>query len=239
MSLLLLVRHGQASFGEANYDKLSSRGEEQSKRLGAHWAKRGVRLDAVFTGPRERQIRTACFAGEAMRAAGLPFPEPTMLPELDEMAAEELLKSHVPRLLEQHPHVRALFSAFADARSRDESTKAFQKLLETVTGMWIRGDFDAPGIEPWPAFCDRVARGLAMVRDAGGKGRTVAVFTSGGTIGASMQHVLGTQPEVSVNLAWIVRNTAVTEILFSGDRLTLSSFNALPHLDDPALVTYR
>ena len=31
---LLLVRHGQASFGAADYDQLSDRGVEQSRRLG-------------------------------------------------------------------------------------------------------------------------------------------------------------------------------------------------------------
>ncbi len=38
MSSLFLVRHGQASFLERNYDKLSAKGEEQARILGRYWA---------------------------------------------------------------------------------------------------------------------------------------------------------------------------------------------------------
>jgi hypothetical protein len=38
---------------------------------------------------------------------------------------------------------------------------------------------------------------------------------------------------------WMSRNCSYSEFLFSGERFTLSAFNAFPHLDDPALLTYR
>ena len=38
MSVLLLVRHGQASWGSADYDVLSDLGHEQSRLLGKHLA---------------------------------------------------------------------------------------------------------------------------------------------------------------------------------------------------------
>ena len=48
MSNLFLVRHGQASFLEENYDKLSSKGEVQSRMLGEYWVKHGVTFDQSF-----------------------------------------------------------------------------------------------------------------------------------------------------------------------------------------------
>ena len=42
MSTILLVRHGQASFGAADYDNLSPTGHEQSRVLGAALAARGI-----------------------------------------------------------------------------------------------------------------------------------------------------------------------------------------------------
>ena len=42
VSRILLVRHGQASFGAADYDQLSPTGHEQSRVLGAALAARGV-----------------------------------------------------------------------------------------------------------------------------------------------------------------------------------------------------
>ena len=50
MSNLFLVRHGQASFLETNYDKLSSKGEAQSRMLGEYWVKHGVSFDQFFPG---------------------------------------------------------------------------------------------------------------------------------------------------------------------------------------------
>jgi broad specificity phosphatase PhoE len=42
VGVILLVRHGQASFGGADYDVLSPSGERQARRLGAALAARGV-----------------------------------------------------------------------------------------------------------------------------------------------------------------------------------------------------
>jgi broad specificity phosphatase PhoE len=40
MSTLILVRHGQASAFEDNYDRLSSLGERQARLLGESWRER-------------------------------------------------------------------------------------------------------------------------------------------------------------------------------------------------------
>ena len=54
MSVLLLVRHGQASFGAADYDRLSALGERQSRLVGEALAARGVRPDLVVRGSLRR-----------------------------------------------------------------------------------------------------------------------------------------------------------------------------------------
>ena len=59
MSSILLVRHGQASFGAADYDDLSPAGHEQSRVLGAALAARGVVPDLVVTGGMKRHAQTA------------------------------------------------------------------------------------------------------------------------------------------------------------------------------------
>ena len=45
--------------------------------------------------------------------------------------------------------------------------------------------------------------------------------------------------ETTVELCWMVRNAAITEFLFTGNRFTLSAFNAVPHLPDATLLSYR
>ena len=58
MGTLTLVRHGQASFGAANYDQLSTVGELQSARLGAYLAQQSLRFDAVYHGSLQRHHQT-------------------------------------------------------------------------------------------------------------------------------------------------------------------------------------
>ena len=81
--------------------------------------------------------------------------------------------------------------------------------------------------------------GLSKLAANGGKGEQVAVFTSGGPVGVTMQRALNLSPENTLRVAWMVRNGAYSEFLFSGERFTLSSFNAFPHLEGSSLLTYR
>ena len=55
MTTILLARHGQASFGQENYDQLSKLGGMQAQMLGQHYASTQRRIDAIFTGSLVRQ----------------------------------------------------------------------------------------------------------------------------------------------------------------------------------------
>jgi hypothetical protein len=55
----------------------------------------------------------------------------------------------------------------------------------------------------------------------------------------TLQRALRLSTESTLQAAWMARNGSIHEFLFSGERFTLSSFNASPHLDDPSLLTYR
>ena len=70
MGVILLVRHGQASFGSADYDVLSPLGERQARCLGAALAKRGVRPASVVSGSIRRQLASAAALAAA---AGWPL----------------------------------------------------------------------------------------------------------------------------------------------------------------------
>jgi len=207
--------------------------------LGEYWAERGITFDEVYTGPRERQIDTAIEVGEVFRAAGLAWPEPVVLQELDEYEAEAVLKQALPRLLEEHAELREMYAAVEAAVGRDEKLRTFQRVYEVVIGRWARGELDLSGIEPWATFRKRVNRGLARIVSGSAGGRRAVAFTSGGPVGVSLERALELSPERTLQLAWMVRNGSLTEYLFSGSRFTLSSFNACPHLVDPELWTYR
>lgn len=239
MSHLVLVRHGQASFLEANYDKLSAKGEAQARLLGAYWAKHKVGFERVYSGPRARQRDTARIVGEAYAQAGLPWPQLDLLPPFDEFQAEAVMERALPGLLERDRGVRELHQAFEQAESQAERFKTFQRVFEVVIGRWAAGELPVPGIEPWPDFCARVQKGLQQLSQNGNLGQRVAVFSSGGPIGVAMQKALGLSTEATLRSAWMVPNCAYSEFLFSGDRFTLRSYNSYPHLIDPDFFTYR
>jgi broad specificity phosphatase PhoE len=239
MSTLSLVRHGQASFFSDNYDQLSPLGERQARLLGEYWVRRGLRFDEIYTGPRVRQIETAALAGEAFVQAGLPWPEVRSLDELDEHQADRLIKLGMSRFAQDHSHVEQLHAAYQAAETPNDKHRTFQLMFEAVVKLWCQGQVEAPGVEPWRAFQERVRAGMRRVIESEQRGRNVAAFTSVGAITVALQISLGCSDRTALDLGWRLRNCSITEFIFSRERLTLESFNAYPHLEDPDLWTFR
>jgi len=239
MSNLYVVRHGQASFFAEDYDQLSLVGQTQSRLLGEYWARRHVRFDVVYAGPCRRHIDTARIVDEVFQTNGLAWPETIVLAGLDEYEAEAVLKQSLPRLVEEHEHIRQLHRDVERAADKAEKLRAFQKVYEVVIDRWAHGELDLPYVESWAAFCQRGHRALDQIVAGHGSGRQVVAFSSGGPVGVSMQRALGVAHRTTLQLAWMVRNAAFSEFLFSGERFTLSRYNAFPHLDDPEHLTYR
>jgi len=97
-------------------------------------------------------------------------------------------------------------------------------------------------VEDWKSVKARVAKGLSAVMAENGRSRTVLVVASGGTISASVQYAVDTSDVATMQICWQIANTSITKFLFDDGRITLSSFNALPHLEelgDKGFITYR
>lgn len=239
MSQLTLVRHGQAAFLSDDYDRLSSIGEAQARQLGAFWRTRGMTFDGIYTGPRRRQINTAKYVGEIYGETGLAWPEPVVIEELDEYDGDGILREILPALAANDAALKSLVDNFERASEPTERYKHFQKMFEAATIHWVRGATASSSVESWRGFHDRVHRGMKRIVDGVTGGQRIAVFTSGGPISIMAQLAMKAPEEMAIELNWRVRNCSLTEIVFTKDRLTLDSFNGIPHLDDPALWTYR
>lgn len=241
MSTLYLIRHGQASFGAADYDVLSERGAAQARALGADFAERAVAIDAVYSGPRQRHLDTTRHFLDALGERGGARHEPEILAELDEYPAIELLAMWLPKLAAEDPAYRALATP---GQTRDPAGRArFQGAFERIIDKWARGELDTGGLESFDHFQTRVRRGLATIMAAQGAGRSVAVVTSGGPICMAMQLALGLADEQAVRLGWVVTNGSVSEFRYRHEPppslFSIIRFNGACHLRDPALVTYR
>lgn len=235
MGVLHLVRHGQASFLTDDYDRLSPRGEDQARRLGEHWASLGLAFDAIYTGPRVRQRRTAEITGEAVRRAGLSFPAAAPLDALDEHHGGELLAAHLPALVEASPEAGVLVRAFHDAASERDRIKAADRLLRHALERWMLG-LTGDAVEPFAAFRARVDAAVTSMR--GGGARTIAAFTSGGTIGAIVGGVLRVDDRAALELGLVLHNASLTQLLFRDGKVSVAELNAKPHLPH-YLHTYR
>jgi len=239
MSRLILVRHGQASFMADDYDQLSELGVEQCRLLGAYWASHNQRFDRIYVGPRRRHRQSAEAAAEGYRKAGGGLPDFIDAPGLDEFSWGELMEYAKSDLSQQDPHIANLRAAFEDATDRVEKGRTIQHLVEAVTQLWVNGTINRPDIEPWADFQARVHRAVDdMTADTPSGYRAVA-FTSGGTVSVTIQRALHLRPEKTLELIWTLRNGAIAEFLYSGDRFNLASFNDAPHLPSPEFWTYR
>ncbi|HYL98603.1 MAG TPA: histidine phosphatase family protein [Blastocatellia bacterium] len=240
MGSLILARHGQATFLAEDYDRLSPLGETQSRLLGMYWAEQQITFDAVFSGPRVRQVRTAEIAAKAYgEQSGKLWPATTIVNELDEYDGTAVMDKVLPRLIEVDPEARLLVERYEQSRGTSEERKGFQLLFEAVMQAWISGAVVPPGVEPWSAFVERVRNGISRLIKGNGGGRRLVAFTSGGPISVAMQMALGVSDQKAVELNWQVRNASLTQFLFSKSRFTLDSFNALPHLKDQTTWSYR
>lgn len=239
MSRVFLARHGQASFLQPDYDKLSAVGEAQARQLGEYWAHRKVSFHRVGVGPRVRQTETARLVAEAYRKAGIHFPEPAIIPEFDEYQGDAVLAKSLPQLLENDKEIQTLHAAFQNSSSTRELHGNFQKLFAKIIGDWVAGDLIVPGVETWAEFCVRVNSGISRFISQSNPGEQSVIFTSGGPIAVAMQRALALSAENTLQVTWMSRNCSYSDFIFSGDRFTLSSFNAFPHLDDLSMLTYR
>ncbi|WP_027015648.1 histidine phosphatase family protein [Comamonas composti] len=213
MGNLYLVRHGQASFGAADYDQLSERGFAQARRLGEYWRERGQRFDAVYTGTLRRHGQT--LAGIAEGLGGLDLPTQA-LPTLNEYDSEALLHAIHPTPLPK-PETPELY-------------RQHFRLLCDALAQWMAGTISPQGMPSWDDFNGGVRQVLERIRHEHA-GQEVLLVSSGGPISTAVGHVLGTAPEVTIALNMRIRNSAVTEFSVSPKRLMLQTFNTLNHLD--------
>src|SRR5215470_6497625 len=138
MSVFVRVRHGQASFLESDYHKLSPLGKRQSRMIGSFWAEHQVGFDQVLTGPRTRQIKTAELAADAYATSGQELPTARVVDELDEYDSRGIVGALMPRLIEADPRVALLAEQYEQSRRTPEEYRAFQQMFEVVMRAWVR-----------------------------------------------------------------------------------------------------
>jgi broad specificity phosphatase PhoE len=92
MATIYLIRHGQASFGTEDYDRLSALGTRQAEVLGEYLRDHGIAFDAVYSGDLQRQRETARLA---LKSQEREVPH-HVDPRFNEVRNDEQLEHLVP-----------------------------------------------------------------------------------------------------------------------------------------------
>ena len=218
MGVILLVRHGQASWGAADYDVLSDVGHEQARLTGRALAARGVVPDRVVHGTMRRHRETAEAAVDATgwTAAGVVDEG------WNEFDHVQMLEVHGPPEGGDGQLTRQQFDAWFDA----------------ATERWTSGRYDDDYDEPFHTFTSRVESALRRTASGLGSGEVAVVFTSGGPISWVAATLLGGGIDTWMRLNPVTVNASVAKVVVGARGTTLVSFNDHGHLE-PDHVTYR
>lgn len=234
MSLLILVRHGQASITGDDYDLLSPLGEHQAGVTGRALGERMAEPAVIVRGSLRRHGQTASGI-----AAGSGWSCPVETDDRwDEFDHDGLLAAAHP----EYATRPALLEALA---AQENPARAFQDLFLASVDRWTGGEHDGDYRESFPTFVRRVREaatelaerpGTAVVSSSGGP---IAVLAALSTLGAN-----DAGPEVAK--AWgllneVAVNGAVSKFL-RGRRPTptLLSYNDHSHFEhDRDLISYR
>jgi broad specificity phosphatase PhoE len=233
VSELILVRHGQASFGAESYDKLSPLGIEQVQLLAEHWQGNGEQFDHLYCGELLRQRETAALLQPLVAGSA---QDPNIHLGLNEYDGTPIIDLY---LRDHHPSATPVQLPILDR-------KEFQLIFEAATSRWIEGALlpqaNDSTFEPWLDFQSRVHGVIDELMARHDNGSRVLVSTSGGVIALALQRVLGLPDAQVIAANWMVNNSSVTRIRYGGGRVSLALFNGLSHLEKPQLrdkITFR
>jgi broad specificity phosphatase PhoE len=224
---VILVRHGQASFGEADYDRLSTRGVQQAHVVAEQLLRQGARVELALSGALGRQRATA----EPIAAAlGRDLELDSRWDEYD---SDDILAHHSTSAVRQDRP--------PGNNAPEVSSREFQAVLERAVLDWIAAGGAGPAAESWPRFSQRVGAALTEVGRRLSSGQTALVCTSGGVLAALCTQILAVPDPTFVTFNRVTVNAGISRVLIGRSGATLLSFNEQAHLlsGGTSLVTYR
>lgn len=231
MGVLMLVRHGQASFGSEEYDVLSPMGVRQSRRVAEILSGYGIRPTTLIHGGQRRQRETA---EEMLRGAAswdVPLEVDDRWRELDHHGV-------------MHAYPTLTDTERDQLRTGTMELRPFHELYSRSTARWASGAYDDEYAESFVDFIGRVRDAVGHAARAAGERRTAVVVTSGGPIAAAcaMLTEVGEEPR-RLAASWarfntVMVNCSVTRVVVGSTGARLLTFNEHAALERE-LVTYR
>ena len=222
MPKIIFVRHGQAQFGQVNYDKLSEVGHEQSFALGKALFEQGITIDHWVRGDMVRHDETLRGILQGMQTK---VTEQIITPDLNEYDFTGLLD--------------ARFAGGKAPGGLHTDRKTHFRLLRGTLALWQNDEIANPP-ESWATFETRLQRAQLAIFELDGD--TILVVSSGGAISKIVANALGASHAKQVDLQLQIKNASISTLIYS--RRTggffLNAFNETPFVSAKTqhLLTY-
>jgi broad specificity phosphatase PhoE len=239
MAVICLIRHGQASFGDPDYDQLSALGRRQANVLGTYLKRSHAPFDILISGALRRQQDTLACMLEAM---GGKVAENSAWDAFNEYDHAGVIRAYLPLFMSRIGVPRGL-----DEAQVLKNHKLFEFAFRFMIKAWMDNlSHDNETLEGWRDFCARVVTGLEQILAAHGPKGRVAIVTSGGTIAAALRAVLGLSNKRTLSVNWSIYNASLTQLYYGHsakhDDALLLGFNNVAHLEFSGgreLITFR
>lgn len=227
MTVIHLIRHGQASWGKRDYDRLSDTGRRQAVVVGEELAERGIEATTLISGAMRRQRDTAALMAGAA-GWGVPASEDPGWNEYDHMG---VLAGYKRRY-------RSMTVMKADLVRTGKPYAAFEAMYAQAIGAWVGGQAPGRYAEPFADFSARVDDALDRLIDSAGHDDTVVVATSAGVIARVITRVVDGPSATWVRLERAITNGSLSTLRVGARGLHLVTFNESRHLESqPGLAT--
>ncbi|MFB5651760.1 histidine phosphatase family protein [Leptospira wolffii] len=236
MSVIHLIRHGQANSQGENYDMLTPKGKEQAFLLGKYMAENQDFPDRILTGSLRRHRETAESFLEGVKSAdsGRSYSLSKLSIEdsdWNEFSAE-LWKSYAKYLATVRPEFADTLATFSKIRLKGgiRSAAIFFKLTEEILEFWKKGEYVPEGIETYSDFEYRIERAHDRYFLPSSSERTF-IFTSGTPISLLLRKILKQDTNV---FTWmpLIWNTSVSTFRWMRGGFLPVTLNALPHIPE-------
>ncbi|MBX7432457.1 histidine phosphatase family protein [Mycobacterium sp. Y57] len=227
MGVVYLVRHGQAratAYGAGALSPemggLTELGRAQAECTGSALAGRIGSLDWAESGDLVRQRQTLDLilpaAGDGLSAAGHSH--------WDEYDMDAILGR--------------------DGRAVSMSGQDLQRDVDDALAEWVAGGAPAAGGETYAQYRDRCAAALASVLPRAGRGQTVVVASSSGTITQVLAGLWGLDGPSWIRLSRTMINASITKLIVGRQGASVISVNEHGHLekttaDGRSMMTFR
>lgn len=216
MKTLLLIRHGQASAGTHDYDRLSALGEQQAAVVGQNLRQRQPAPVEFWSGTLKRQRDTARIAVEYLATQ----------PEIGEHAGLNEY-DHRPIHAWYHPLNRDHTDHI------DLPTDMTLATYRQIIAAW-RDDTADPlpdHLEPWQLFTERTTRAVLDICTRSSS-PCIALFSSGGVIATLISRWQQGHHDDVADAIWRMANASITEVHFSDGHFGVHLVNDFSHLGE-------